>query len=137
MKIPIQYKKFVCNLIKYKLVNFYESSFSIDLGVYLMGLPQGSTLSLLLFNLYVKDILKCIPHDCKAIQFADDVAVTCSHRDLNKIITSLQLAFNQIQVWLQSMGLEISVIKTQFMVCHRSKFRQVPIDLQVNIGFII
>jgi len=28
----------------------------------------------LLFNLYIKDVLKYIPYDCKTIQFTDDIA---------------------------------------------------------------
>jgi len=75
----------------------------------------------LLFNLYIKDSFMCIPHDCRVIQFVDDIAITCSYRDLPRITVSLHQAFNQIQNWLESMGLEISVVKTQFMICHRSR----------------
>jgi len=35
------------------------------------------------------------------------------------------------------MGLEISVIKTQFMICYRYGIKQVPLDLQVNLGLIL
>jgi len=50
MKIPIHYKNFVQNLINYRMVNFYESGFYGSCFIY-EGLPQGSTLNPLLFNL--------------------------------------------------------------------------------------
>jgi len=50
---------------------------------------------------------------------------------MNKITASLQQAFNRIQTWLESLGLDISLTKTQFMICHRSNSRLVPINQDV------
>jgi len=112
IRIPPQYKHFIRNLISHRYIKFYESGRIFNSCTIFKGLPQGSSLSLLLFNLYIKDILNHIPYDCKAIQFADDIVLICSYKNINKITNSLQLAFNQIQDWLDSVGLELPLTKT-------------------------
>lgn len=39
------------------------------------GIPQGSVLGLLLFLLYVNDLVDVVPHDVSISMFADDCAV--------------------------------------------------------------
>jgi len=51
IRIPVAYKGFICNLIGYRLANFYESGKLCDSRAIFKGLPQGSLLSPLLFNL--------------------------------------------------------------------------------------
>jgi len=132
LKIPSHYKNFIRNLIAYRQVNFYEKGFYHGSRILYRGLPQGSSLSPILFNLYIKDILKHIPYDCKTIQFADDIVITCSYKDINKIINSLQTGFNRIQEWLCSLGLELSLAKTQFVLFSRSRSVCTPVTLKVN-----
>jgi len=116
MRIPATYKSFIRNLIDYRVVNFYESGRFCGSCTIFKGLPQGSSLSPLLFNLYIKDIPNHVPYDCKTVQFADDILLLCSYKNIDKIIDSLQLAFNQIQLWLETIGLELSLSKCQFVI---------------------
>jgi len=89
MKIPVQYKRFIGNLLSFRNVKFYESGRLVGSRSLFDGLPQGSSLSPLLFNLYIKDILSFVPYDCKTVQFSDDIVIMCSYRDLDKTISSL------------------------------------------------
>jgi len=84
----------------------------------------------------IKDILKHIPYDCKTLQFVDDFVLICSYRDLNKITNSPQLAFNWIQIWLESISLELSLTKSQFAIFHRSRANITTMCLRVNNGII-
>jgi len=93
MRIPVQYKKFLSNLLIYRNKKFYESGRFVGSRCLFEGLSQGSSLSLLLFNLYIKDILNFIPYDCKTVQFADNIVIICSYRNLDSILSSLQMAF--------------------------------------------
>jgi len=106
----------------------------MDVGIYIGVYRRGQRLALL--NLYIKGILNHISYDCKTIQFADDIVITCTYKDTDKIISSLQAGFNQIQEWLGSLGLELSLAKTQFMLFSRSKSECALINFNVNSGTI-
>jgi len=64
------------------------------------SLPQESVLNPMLFNLYIKDILKVILYNCKTIQFADDIVILCQDKNKAKIWNSLMEAFNKINYYL-------------------------------------
>jgi len=136
MKIPVTYKRFIRNLICFRKVNFYQSGSFRGSRTIFKGLPQGSALSPLLFNLYIKDILKHVPCNCKSIQFADDILLLCSHRDMKEITNSLQIAFNQIHSWLYGIGLELSLPKCKFVVFHCSRKDLSMLYLNVGQGSI-
>lgn len=78
MNIPSGYKFFLKNFLSPRTVNFYESNSLISQRRVGIGLPQGSVLSLLLFNIFVKDVLVHVPHNCLSIQFADEFVILFS-----------------------------------------------------------
>ena len=53
----------------------------IDLS---QGVPQGTVLGPLLFNLYVNDMLTCV-EDCKLVQYADDTCIFISGKNIDEI----------------------------------------------------
>jgi len=90
-------------------------------------------LSPLLFNLYIKDIINTVPYNCKIIEFADDIAVLCQDKAVNRIYSSLRDTFiNKMNDWLTNMRLELSI--TQFILFHRSKARVFPDEIRVRGG---
>jgi len=90
----------------------------------------------LLFNLYIKDIIKIIPYNCKLIQFADDIAILCQDKDINRVYSCLGNTFNEINTWLGIKGLELSIPKTQFIIFHRSNNLTFPENISVDGGCI-
>jgi len=136
LKIPLGYKKFIKNLLEFREIDIFESgNFQGQRSLY-KGLPQGSVLSPLLFNLYIKDVIQVIPRNCKLIQFADDIAIFYQDSSLERIYDTLSFSFNNVNDWLAKMGLELSIPKTQFIVFHRSKNLIFPGSLKVIGGSI-
>jgi len=136
LKIPTGYKKFIKNLLEFREIAIYESGNFQGVRSLYKGLPQGSILSPLLFNLYIKDVIQVIPFNCKLIQFADDIAILYQDKSLVKIYEVLSMTFNGVNNWLSMMGLELSIPKTQFIVFHRSKNLALPDSLRVVGGTI-
>jgi len=83
--IPIGYKKFIKNLLKSRDIDIYESENFQSIRMLYKGLSQGSVLSPLLFNLYLKDIIYVAPCNCKMIQFADDITIYFLDKSIDKI----------------------------------------------------
>lgn len=78
------------------------------------GVPQGSVMSPLLFNLYMSFIHRNMPEGVRIVAYADDVAFYFADSDLRRVFSKLNEALLVIAKNLKLLGLEISVSKTQF-----------------------
>lgn len=77
-----------------------------------MGLPQGSVLSPLLFNIYTMDIHNTAT-DATVIQYADDFAVYILSKNFDQCLISLNTAVTPILQCIQTLGFELSSHKSQ------------------------
>jgi len=134
--IPRYYKKFIMNLISPRFASFFEGKNFYGQRTLYRGLLQGSAISPILFNIYTSGVSSCIPAQCRAIQFADDIVVVCSDSDIGKTVRYLGIAFDKISTWLLSLGLEVSTTKTKFMIFHRSRNRKLPRSIAVSSGVL-
>lgn len=107
LKIPWGYKNFFLNFLGARNVNFYESGSLRARRTVQKGLLQDSVLSLLLFNMYVKDILFKISHKCTSIQFVDDFVIYTRGPWPSVILDDLTSAFKGISEWLNKIGLTL------------------------------
>ena len=77
------------------------------------GVPQGSVLDPILFNLYVWDLPRVVQWS-KIVMYADDVQLVfrCKNFEINST-TRLQEDLTEISHWMNDNGLQINVKKTQ------------------------
>lgn len=94
------------------------------------GTPQGSSLSGLLFSIYINNI----PHllNCKCIFYADDLVMWYSSVSLPEIQKVLQYNINLLMKWCRSSSMKINVLKTKSMLM--TPPRTSTASLNLNIG---
>ena len=78
------------------------------------GVPQGSALSPLLFNIYVRDLPRRIKSD--TVQFADDVTVSDHDKSVQVVKQRLTDSFMELKLFCESKRLTINSSKTQFII---------------------
>ena len=132
---------------QYTIVNQYKSK-SRDV---ICGIPQGSTLGPLLFNIYINDLP--LGTNSTIHLFADDTNLTLSHSNVSTLQQNINDELLNVSNWFKVNKLSINFNKTEFMVVttkqnkpelkvsidnnpikqsHHIKYLGVPIDDNLN-----
>ena len=99
------------------------------------GVPQGSCLSPLLFNVFVRDIPE--KSNVDTTQFADDITHSEADHLPSSLVDKLTEAYNRTKEFCNSHELIINAAKTQFIV-FKSAAKPLPPSYAINLdGFII
>ena len=96
---------------------------SSELPVY-FGVPQGSILGPVLFNLYVNDLSDCF--SSSSIQYADDTTIyeSAKPKNIDCIVTNINTSLHNINEWSTTNCLAINQGKTKFMLLGTSQLLQ-------------
>ena len=98
------------------------------------GVPQGSVLSPTLFSIMVNSMNKCIlPLGVDFSQYADDVAIWKSHRNIPFLIKKIQLALDALKNWCDMWGFKISFQKTVCVLFGNKRNVEVNLKLDNNV----
>ena len=100
----------------------YSDSFKQENGV-----PQGSILSPILFNLKINEIMKSVSNNANASLFVDDFAIYIEGKHLQHIERTMQLCINKVQKWVSENGFKFSVSKTTCVHFHRQRIYKEPL----------
>ena len=120
--------------------NFLDDrSFKVRIGSTLsdshkqeMGVPQGSILSVTLFNLKINSIVNILSPTIEKSLYVDDFLISFRSKNMNCIERQLQLSLNEIQNWANENGFKFSTSKTVCVhFCHRRGLHADP-DLKLN-----
>ena len=95
------------------------------------GLPQGSCLSPLLFNIFIDDLFTDVSSQIRYSLFADDAAIWCTDKDCDISVSRLQSGISKLESWSRANGLQFSAEKSAAMVFSRQTTATPSVRLRV------
>lgn len=129
--IPPKLVQFIINLLSQRTIVVDGSDPSSHIRLVFKGLPQGSVLSPILYNIYTYDLEKSIHFMCNILQYADDLTFYKISPNLFIAASAINNALRKLLAWLNSNGLELSPSKSKVVIFTRR--RKLP-DIQVKFG---
>ena len=109
-------------------VVLHDNEFS-ELRLLNVGVPQGSLLGVVLFQLHINSIRTCLRFS-SAILYADDTTIYAFGRNIKALKSKIQTDLNHISMWLRSNRLLLNVSKTKCVLF--SRLLQVNVNLTVD-----
>ena len=103
-----------------------------------VGLPPGSVLSPLLFNLFIKDIFETVTSN--KVQFADNGTLWRNGKDISEVIQALEVDLVEIRQWVKKWRMKLNILKTEYMYMYGSfskDQRILDFDIEIRIAIIL
>jgi len=119
--LPACFCKFIENLLLERSIYVAQNGNLDGPWISHKGTPQGSILSPLLFNIYLKNVGRHIHKDSHILQYADDIVLFASNKDISLARDSLALSLESIFLFLASLGLSLSPSKSQSIIFSRKR----------------
>ncbi|XP_047041608.1 uncharacterized protein LOC124645775 isoform X1 [Helicoverpa zea] len=131
LSVPVRLVNIICNMLMSRTITIrHQHSVSPSRLVW-KGLPQGSVLSPILYNLYTHDLESSVNCFCKILQYADDIALYYSFSSPQDASSRLNSALYYLNQWLCDHGLSLSVPKCNAVVFSRKR-NIPPINLSID-----
>ncbi|GFS95737.1 probable RNA-directed DNA polymerase from transposon X-element [Trichonephila clavipes] len=96
------------------------------------GVPQGSVLSVTLFNIHMSSILHPFPPSVRGMLYVDDLQISCQGSDMRLIERQLQTTVNRLVKWCDQNGHTIFPFKSSCV--HFCRKRNLHPDYLIHIG---
>lgn len=101
-------------------------------GSVTLGVPQGSSLSPLLFNIYMHGLNSVIPPSTKIIHYADDILLLLSGKNIPTLVAQMNATLENVCTWLREHNLSLSTSKSSAMA-FRKRATHTPLpDVECN-----
>jgi exonuclease III len=96
-----------------------------------MGVPQGSVLGPLLWNVFYDGVLKVeVPPGIDMIAYADDLALIATSKERNTLEQIIKQSVNRIEEWMLANGLELAPGKTEAVILSgRRKLKTIKVKV--------
>ncbi|PZC82109.1 hypothetical protein B5X24_HaOG211199 [Helicoverpa armigera] len=131
LRIPGKMVQCICALLMSRFLMLRVQGEVFEVRQTWKGLPQGSVLSPLLYNLYTADIGSCLNSDCQLLQYADDLVLYVVNPSIVDAASSLCLSLDSLHTWLLDHGLQLSAPKSSVVIFSRKLLiPQVSVNIQ-------
>ena len=80
------------------------------------GIPQGSAVSPILFNIMINDILTCLDTCIQSALYADDGAIWMRGRHAPYLMENIARAIKKVERWSYNWGFKMSESKSCYMI---------------------
>ena len=127
LNAPPEFCNILLSLFNKRTLVFSSSFGSTNTRSTFTGLPQGSCLSPLLFNIYMSLVAKSLSrsgHNC--LIYADDMVIYSTNKSLHLAIEHLNAALKDLKIILSSISLEIASEKCKSVIFTRRRYADHP-----------
>lgn len=132
MQVPQYIQKILDNYLNNRVL-LYETDEGTKEYNITSGVPQGSVLGPLLWNIMYNGVLELtIPDGVEIVGFADDIAILVKSKHLDEIEMLANEAIASVSSWLQSRGLELAEQKTEAVLITKRK-RKIAASFTVGV----
>lgn len=129
--IPNNLIKFIYNLISERNITFTNYPGNITRTTY-RGLPQGSSLSPVLFNIYINNIVSKYPDKIKILKFADDLALYTYNKKIDTSISLLEQDMVQIESNLNNKNLLLAPDKCYLVIFNKTNISTRRFQIKIS-----
>ncbi|CAF4794430.1 unnamed protein product [Pieris macdunnoughi] len=117
-------------MLSERYINLFIEDVKLSRTVW-KGLPQGSVLSPLLYNVYTYDLETSLQASANVLQYADDLLIYKSGKSIENNCQTLTSSLSFLKSWLNSNGLDLSVSKSRVVLFSRMR-RPLPVQVKFN-----
>ena len=114
------------NMINFAIEFLTNRNFQVKIGQSLSnhktpqnGIPQGSVISVTLFNIGINKVLENLPHQVQGLLYADDIMIYTTTKTIRNANRKIQIGINSINKWTKERDLKLSENKTSVIVFKR------------------
>ena len=133
--MPVTLKKLTASFLKDRKVSTIVQGRLSTPFTPQAGVPQGSILSPLYFNIYVNDIQNIDkPEGSKIYQYADDTCLLVAHRQLPMLGRNINSMLRKVESYLANWKLKANPSKTQIIALDTLHECKIPREVKAYFG---
>lgn len=134
-RFPVYLRRTLIDYFKDRRIEYKDGAGVIRQHQLSCGVPQGSLLGLLLWDLVYDAILRLeVPRGSSLIGYADDTLLIISGTTWTQATSAADIAIARIKLGIEALGLQIEPAKTEAVFIYNKPRRHPPLPLSILIG---